>query len=189
VATKTYDFVGVTSPSATHVGFHNNNADLPPATGNLVTDAEFNDGEYLGLATDDGIHTDHFTSSNHELFQFDWLLDEDRATVTRIDATVDAQGSADSANGWNLYIRNNTTPAWELLATKGDYGWETLTGAITANLLDYITAEGRVYVLAEQIGVLVEEGVSLLEVDFAELDITYTPPPPPSTFVQAQCNG
>ena len=190
MATVTYTFAGIVNPSSTHLGWSYRDANLPPSAGGLLTDPAYllTDGNYANIAVSDGTSAVLWTNApdNHWLFQFDWLITVDRATVTRIDISCKAKGTAEVTNGWNLYIRNNTTPAWELVDQCPDDLEDTLIGAVTANILDYITADGHIYVLAEQIGVPGEESNSMLEVDMTSCQLNYTPV---SGFVNAGCVG
>jgi len=188
VATVTYTFAGITHPSSTHVAWQGVDSDLPPASGALISTWEILTVSYALVAASDEDTYVVWTNQidHHQLFQCDWLITVDRATVTRIDISCKAKGTAGVTNGWNLYIRNNTTPAWELVDQCPDDLEDTLIGAVTANILDYITADGHIYVLAEQIGVPGEEGNSMLEVDMTSCQLNYTPV---SGFVNAGCVG
>ena len=186
MATVTYTFAGISNPSSTHLAKPGAQGDLPPANGALTADAEATSPQYTALATSDESRASAEDMFSHALWEFHWLITVDRATVTRIDISCEGWGFADSADGWRLYIRNNTTPAWDLLGQIANDGEVTLAGAITANISDYITAGGLIYVLAEQVGLQQCDVWSTVEVDMTSCQLTYTPA---STFVMAQVNG
>jgi hypothetical protein len=189
MATKLYNFVDIENPSATHVARPYSNLNLPPNNTDLVpTDLEVSTEQYAQLAVSDDDRALTFSFAVHALFEFDWLLDVPRADVSRLDITVECLGSAYTADGVSLYVYKHTTPEWVLLDTEPTSGEASLTGAVTADLLDYITAGGVVYVMVEQLGIRggdPPEGDSSISVDFASLLVTYTSVTAPTVTISA----
>jgi len=182
MASKTYTFAGITNPSATHIAWAGFHQEDPPSGGALVQMLEASSPDYAALAVSDDSRAScegmlAVFPPSHALWEFDWLITVPRADVTRIDVSCKGLGFADSEDGWRLHVRKNTgggAPVWELLDTEPTSGEATLTGAVTADILDYITDDGHIYVLAEQVGTYVDYVPSTIQVDMTSCQLTYT---------------
>ena len=176
MATTTYNFVGINSPSSTHTAFHGAQSGGYPINGgnpsvdfNEETSAQYDQIE----ASENTRRTYEYGDGMYDCFKYRFKIAEAVATVTRIDVTWEGYGYALS-NGANLYIRNNTTPAWELLDTTiNGSSDDTLVGAITSGITNYIDGSGYVYALA----ITASEGgcptpQSGIVCDYVKVDIT-----------------
>lgn len=178
----TYNFSGISSPSGTHFCKKGHNGTPPAAGGNLTDETEASTTEYGRIDASDNTYFEYIEKDKCG-FRMRFVVSEDRATITRIDVKVEASAEGDVDNGWKLYIRNNSTPAWEQLATTGSGGDVELTGNKTANITDYIDADGYCFVLAK-CNLEYECGCEpTMKVDYAEIKVTYSAGPDGDFFL------
>ncbi|USN87822.1 MAG: DUF2341 domain-containing protein [Candidatus Nomurabacteria bacterium] len=193
----TYNFNGVTSPSATHVGrdFEVDVLDPtdPPtvdaidtltvlgtsaSTPNLrsgiagyASDAEATNGQYTSLSSSDDNRwtiTDPNAGDN-AVFWAEFDIAEDPTNIDQIDITLEGfQGAATDVAWLGIWRPGTTTPYWqELDRFQQTVTDGTYTGTITTNISEYFDGNNKIHVIFFN-----EDDNDSLFVDYVEVIIT-----------------
>lgn len=134
---------------------------------------------YTNIEADDGTYETYVTTSNgnYAAQRFNFSIDE--TAPEKINVTWNGKGWHDSGAGYHgakLYIWNFTSAAYEQLDSNSVSTDETLTGAVTSNIVNYINT-GNVTVLVEQNSAQTSDGFgtyyrSHIETDYVKLVVT-----------------
>jgi hypothetical protein len=137
-----YDF-GNRTPGTDIFGYTGESLVKTPA--NITApSATLNAGQYNKLAADDAnLHSYSAAAmANYAQMRFVIQVDENEADITRIDLAWSGQNTNDNpgmVDGAELYIWNYGTSSYVQLAVSADTTAQVLlTGAITANIADYL---------------------------------------------------
>jgi hypothetical protein len=137
---STYDYNGVTQGSGPPDAYYKNVPGGAMDTANWNMNAggtwtETSNTNYQNIAVDD-FNNWGFDPNDAKYYRFEYNISEAEASVTRIDATIICNSANAAAH--TLYIWNHTSNSWVQLATSSSAGWQTLTGARTTSIPDYI---------------------------------------------------
>ena len=154
---QTYNYVGITSPSGSHVARYDvDDANLENAP---TIGTEFNDIEYAGVASSDGVRT-----GSRAILWYDYAQQiygfKVEAPTQISEFTLDWEGYitfVDPAypHTEKLVIWNNDTSSWELVSTAFNIYEEavvplnpdgTITATYTSNVDHYINSQGYLYI-------------------------------------------
>jgi len=170
-AEKIYNFAGVVSPSATHVardfevdvsdptdpptddsintlttnGLPSGTPDLRTGIYGYASDAEASQTQYDAIAASDNIRwriTDPGSGDN-ACFWMKFEIAEDPVAITQIDVRVEGYQAQLTDKAWlGIWRPGATTAYWKFLEASQQTNDYDYTGTITANLDEYIYANG-----------------------------------------------
>jgi len=181
MATSTKTFAGITKPSTTHKATYGTGSSLPtPPSG-----TEGEDANYTSLTTGDDNKWDTGAAFAGGIFPYKiyrWYVTE--TGITQYTAGAEGWGLQDIGPEYyyGLYIWNFITNGgqWELLNSHAGSSDATITGNITTNLANYISAG---YVYTATIGPAIQQWESgELHDDYVYLTVTYTLPAATGNF-------
>jgi hypothetical protein len=180
MATITLTTAGISNPSSTHRGYAGEAYQLPPASGGgFSPSAELTTTEYTSVSSSNNVRATFNAagSTSYAGIRTEFYVDTAYRTITQIDFGMEGYAqNGMGAYGWKLYIRNNNTNAWDLIATKTGSSDETATGTKTVNLTYWLDSNYRIQLLMES-----SEGpdgngsLSVVYLDYAYVTLTYTP--------------
>lgn len=146
--TTVYDFYGVGQTAETHKAYHT-------ATDTEVTPQnsgwnELTDDDYTKIWYSDDARFSKTANNNGEyaLMLFRFKIESKENVVKKIVLVFEGYGTAPAGNGVTIKVWNNSSEVWENAQAGTGEADETITIALTSNLIDYISSEGYLWLLA-----------------------------------------
>ena len=174
----TYDFT--TGAGTDKWAFRKQHKAKPPATSD-VPRIEFGPVQYNRIKAKDWSMQIERTSrkKKHAIHRFKFDIAELESDITKIEVAWNGfEFSIGHTNGATLYIWNSATGKYVKL-DKSERPLMWLNGEITANVGDYIDADGNLIIIAEQNSRHVSnwwwEYPSYIGTDYVKVDVTYIP--------------
>ena len=175
-ATHTYDYLNITYPSSTHVGYWGISTSASPMSP-LGSEYEFGTaGErpYSNVSYSDDLRNDAQGegATDFPAFRMKFKIEEATTIITAVAYSVEGLGGTNQPEyepyGWTLWAYNVNTTAWDNINSTGDQTEVTLTGSLN---LDYMDANG--YIELEMVVNNAQPGGTSLWVDYVYVTITY----------------
>ncbi len=212
-AISSYNFAGITNPSATHiarsfevdVGFPTNGAltidtltddGLPTGTPQLRTgiigyalDSEALNSQYTAISTSNDSHwtTNDPGFGDTQAFWAQFDIAETPANITQIDISVEGyQGGSPQAGrkAWlGIWVPDAPTPYWKTLEAAQKTADYTYSGTLTSNLEDYIDGTGKLNIILYN-----EDQNDPLLIDYVNVDVTFSIAVAPPAILTAAIN-
>ena len=195
-AVSTYNFVGINSPSSTHVardfevdvndptdpptvdaidtlttnGATNGTPDLRTGIAGYASDAEAASAEYDLIESDGGGEwqiTDPGAGDN-AVFWAKFDVSESASTVTSIQVNLQGRQASATDKAWlGIWRPGAATPYWQMLEAAQFTTEHTYTGTISASISEYFDSNGDIHII------FFNEDVSeSLYVDYVEVNLT-----------------
>jgi hypothetical protein len=180
MATITLTTSGITNPSTTTRGYTGGINVRPPASaGGFISDKELTSLQYDYAKASDNVRAYPVESTAYQGIRFEFYVPAAYRDISQIDFGIEAYGydGYTSAYGWTLYVKNNNTTEWDQIADTSGIADETLTGQKTTDFAYWIDAGYRICILCVNKGYDSNGGGEGMQVDYAYVTLTYTPPP------------
>ena len=197
-AVSSYDFSGITNPSATHIArtfevdvdFPTNGAatidtltDDGTTTGTpqiragiigYASDSEASTAEYAAISISDDNHwvTPDPGFGDTQAFWTQFQIAETPANITQIDIAIEGyQGGLPPAgrNAWlGIWVPGAPTPYWKTLESSQETTDHVFSSTLTTNLADYIDGSGNLTIILYN-----EDQSDSLYIDYMNVDVTF----------------
>jgi len=143
-----YYFRGIGRSGGTHKAYHAASTDELAPTDSSWT--ELTDVEYqkIWYSDDNRFSMSVVENGKHALMLFRFRIDADENVVKQIMLSFEGYGTAPAGNGVTLKVWNYVAGAWQNTVSGTGGSDETLSITLSANLPNYIDADGFVYLLA-----------------------------------------
>jgi len=146
--TTVYDFYAVGQTAETHKACHTaTDTELTPQNSDWN---ELTDDDYTKIWYSDDARFSKTANNNREyaLTLFRFKIESKENVVKKIVLVFEGYGTAPAGNGVTIKVWNNSSEVWENAQVGTGEADETIAITLTSNLIDYISSEGYVWLLA-----------------------------------------
>ncbi len=142
-----YDFFNTGPPTQTHKAYARNTEASPYDSGWLeLSSVQY---EQLWYSDDDRCQISHGINGDYAVMLFRFKIESRAKTVQKIVLAFEGYGTAPSGDGVAVKVWNHVAAAWQNAQTGGAGGTdENITITLTADLAEYVDADGYVWLLA-----------------------------------------
>jgi len=142
-----YDFFNTGPPTQTHKAYAGNSEVSPYASGWLeLSSLQY---EQLWYSDDDRCQISYGIDGDYAVMFFRFKVESRAKTVKKIVLAFEGYGTAPSGDGVAVKVWNHVAAAWQNAQTGGTGGTdENITITLTADLTEYVDADGDVWLLA-----------------------------------------
>lgn len=177
MAVELLTFSGITSPSSTHISIWGAATAQPPASGGSPSSSsEATTEQYTAMASEDAAYLSfEMSEDTYGAVELEFQLSEGAASaVTNIELYARVSASADGVEGFKLYVKNQSSSAWELLGTSTTNPY-SLSGNVSSSISNYLDANRRVHLLIVSRGMCIDaNNAHFVNVDYAYANVTHT---------------
>ncbi|MEM2995779.1 MAG: hypothetical protein QXI91_07220 [Candidatus Bathyarchaeia archaeon] len=143
-----YDFRGVGQATGTHKAYHAGSATelAPQQTGwNEFSDVEYEKAWY---SDDNRYSKSHNVNGEYPLMLFRFKIESREKTIKKIVLAFEGYGMAPAGNGVTIKVWNHEAQQWQDAVSGTGGADETLTITLTLNIVNFVDANGCVWLLA-----------------------------------------
>jgi len=168
-----YDFAGLGYPSGDpHKTFQAGASSelIPGAAGwTELTNLEY---QKIWYSDDDRYNKSHNVNGEFALMLFRFKVESRRQVVKKIVLAFEGYGAAPAGNGVTIKVWNHVSEAWEQAQTGTGGADETLTITLTLNIVNFIDANGYVWLLARTTNPSNDTTPAILYCDYVSCTVT-----------------
>jgi len=168
-----YNFAGLGYPSGDpHKAFQ------AGASSELITGAsgwtELTNLEYQGIwySDDNRYSKSHNVNGEYALMLFRFKVESREKTVKKIVLAFEGYGTAPAGNGVTIKVWNHVVSAWQQARSGTGEADETLTITLTLNIVNFVDANGYVWLLARTTNTSNGTTPAVLYCDYASCTVT-----------------
>jgi len=168
-----YDFAGLGYPSGDpHKAFQAGaSSELIPGAAGWT---ELTNLEYQGIwySDDNRYSKSHNVNGEYAFMLFRFKIESREQAVKKIVLAFEGYGAAPAGNGVTIKVWNHVSEAWEQAQTGTGGADETLTITLTLNIVNFIDANGYVWLLARTTNPSNDTTPAILYCDYVSCTVT-----------------